>query len=205
MNVVVKLSNGVIDILDKFKSIDFIAFLALRVFLAPIFIMAGMNKLSGFEGVVDWFGNDDWGLGLPMPAVLASLAIFSEIVGGFALLFGLATRLFSIPLIFVMLVAIFSVHVDKGWHVLPETEIQMPWEWRTDLIEDGNVRKEAARSLLKNHGNYEWLTEAGSITVLKNGIEFAATYIIMLLALFFNGPGRFVSVDYWLKRKFRAE
>ena len=52
-----------------------------------------------------------------------------------------------------------------------------------------------ARNLLRRHGNYEWLTETGSITILKNGIEFAAIYFIMLLPLFFSGGGK-LSVDH---------
>ena len=58
-----------------------------------------------------------------------------------------------------------------------------------------------ARTLLQRHGNYDWLTETGSITILKNGIEFAATYFIILLSLFFTGAGTF-SVDYLLRRRF---
>ena len=34
-----------------------------------------------------------------------------------------------------------------------------------------------------------------------NGIEFSITYFIMLLALLFMGAGRYVSLDYWFKRK----
>ena len=37
-------------------------------------------------------------------------------------------------------------------------------------------------------------------TILNNGIEFSAIYFAMLLSLFFMGGGRFVSIDYWLKR-----
>jgi uncharacterized membrane protein YphA (DoxX/SURF4 family) len=54
--------------------------------------------------------------------------------------------------------------------------------------------------LLREHGNYSWLTDKGSLVVLNNGIEFGATYFVMLLALFFSGAGRFVSVDYWIGR-----
>jgi putative oxidoreductase len=85
--------------------------------------------------------------------------------------------------------------------VLPESELTMPWEWRTDKIEGANIRKEKARELLKEHGNYKWLTETGPITILKNGIEFAATYFIMLLALFSYGAGRYLSADYWVARR----
>lgn len=54
--------------------------------------------------------------------------------------------------------------------------------------------------ILQEHGNYEWLTESGNFVILNNGIEFAATYFVMLLALFFMGGGRYVSVDWWLAR-----
>ena len=59
-------------------------------------------------------------------------------------------------------------------------------------------RLTAARQLLERHGNYRWLTERGSLVVLNNGIEFAATYLIMLLSLLFHGGGRWVSLDHWL-------
>ena len=83
------------------------------------------------------------------------------------------------------------------------TQLTVPWEWRTDLIEEAQPRKDAAKSLLKMHGNYSWLTETGSITILKNGIEFAATYFIMLLVLFFIGAGKYFSLDYWIAKRFR--
>ena len=70
------------------------------------------------------------------------------------------------------------------------------------FIEKSDNKKETAKEILKEHGNYDWLTENGSFVVLNNGIEFAATYFIMLLALFFIGGGRYVSVDYWIKEKF---
>jgi uncharacterized membrane protein YphA (DoxX/SURF4 family) len=36
--------------------------------------------------------------------------------------------------------------------------------------------------------------------MLNNGMEFAATYFVMLLVLLVYGGGRYVSLDYWLKR-----
>ena len=35
----------------------------------------------------------------------------------------------------------------------------------------------------------------------NNGVEFAVTYILMLLILFFCGGGRFLSLDYWVASK----
>ena len=62
-----------------------------------------------------------------------------------------------------------------------------------------------AKEILKENGNYSWLTGRGSLVILNGGIEFAATYFIMLLALLVSGGGRFFSADYWLDKHFNRE
>jgi hypothetical protein len=57
-------------------------------------------------------------------------------------------------------------------------------------------RLQRARSLLREHGNYDWLTEHGGLVVLNNGIEFSAIYFIMLLALFFIGGGNDFGINF---------
>lgn len=183
------------------RRLDWLAPLALRIYLAPIFILSGMNKVGHIGDVAAWFGNPDWGLGLPAPLLMAWLATLTELIGGMALLLGLGVRLAAIPLMFVMAVAAVTAHWQYGWSALPDQTLVMPWEWRKDLIAEAAVRKDKAVELLKEYGNYGWLTEAGNFTVLKNGIEFAATYFIMLLALLFSGAGRFASLDYWICRR----
>lgn len=197
-----ELSNLAIDLLDKSKKADFLGPLALRIFLAPIFIIAGWGKLMALENTSYYFGEY---LGMPFPMLMAIMAGLAEFVGGLALLFGIGMRLMTLPLMFTMVVAAGSAHWENGWHALPESTLTMPWEWRTDLIEEAQTRKQMATSILKEHGNYAWLTETGSFTILKNGIEFSATYFIMLLVLLFTGAGRFVSVDYWIAKRFRQE
>lgn len=49
-------------------------------------------------------------------------------------------------------------------------------------------------------GRYNYITELGDPVILNNGMEFSATYFIMLLALLIYGGGKYVSVDYWLKK-----
>ncbi|MEZ5541623.1 MAG: DoxX family membrane protein [Pseudomonadota bacterium] len=191
--------NCLQDLLDRTRSLDFLAPLALRIYLAPVFILAGANKLAHAEYLGPYFES----LGIPAPALMVYVAALTELAGGIALLAGIAVRWFALPLMFTMAVAAVTAHWDNGWHALPETELQVPWEWRSDLIDEANVRKERARELLREHGDYAWLTAAGNITVLKNGIEFAATYFIMLLALFFTGAGRWFSVDHWIARRWR--
>jgi len=65
------------------------------------------------------------------------------------------------------------------------------------VIESGD-KIGAAREILMKYGNYDWLTSSGNFAIINNGVEFAVSYLIMLLALIYMGGGRFVSVDYWL-------
>lgn len=186
--------------LNTAKSIDFLGPAALRLYLAPIFILAGMNKLGNAENVAGYFEY----LGIPFPGLMVYLAGLTEFVGGILLIPGIAVRLIAVPLMATMAVAAATAHWENGWHVLPETELTMPWEWRQDLIDSAVERRARARTILREHGNYDWLTEAGSFTVLKNGVEFAATYFIMLLALFCSGAGR-LSIDHLIARRLAAD
>lgn len=182
--------------INSTKKADFLAPLAFRIYLAPIFILAGLAKLSSIDGTAGWFA----GLGIPAPVLMAYVAGLTEFVGGILLIPGIAVRWAAIPLMFSMIVAAGAVHWEYGWHALPETELTVPWEWRKDLIEGAVERRTMARNLLRRHGNYAWLTESGQFTVLKNGIEFAATYFLMLLSLFFTGAGR-LSLDHLVAKR----
>ncbi|WP_339898837.1 DoxX family protein [Paraglaciecola polaris] len=190
--------------LEKTSVFEGIAPLLLRLYLAPIMIQAGWTKLGSFENTVDWFASTEYGLGLPAPALLASLAIAAELLGGVFILIGLATRWASIPLMFTMLVAAFFVHWPNGWSAIADAS-----SWLSDgtIMLNENVmsapdKLAAAKSLLQEHGNYNWLTSSGKFVVLNNGIEFAMTYFFMLLSLFFTGGGKFTSVDHFLRKKF---
>lgn len=185
------------SLLNTTRSVDFLGPLALRIYLAPIFILAGWGKLKDLESTAYYFAEH---LGLPFPELMALLAGATEFFGGIALLIGIATRWVSLPLMITMLVAAVTAHWTNGWHALPETTLTMPWEWRMDLIEGAQQRKEVANAILSEHGNIKWLAETGNFTILKNGIEFAATYFIMLLILFFYGAGK-ASVDHIISKK----
>lgn len=197
------------------NKLDFFAPLLLRLYLAPIFLSAGFNKLASFNDVVMWFGNSDWGLGLPAPFLMALLATSAEIIGGFALLLGIATRLFTLPLMFTMIIAATTAHWSNGWYAIapsnPETSmskvlaaVNLPGSEASlaNSVEVGK-RLDKAKEILQEHGHYPWLTEKGSFAILNNGIEFAATYLIMLLALFFLGAGRWVSLDCWISTRLK--
>ncbi len=184
-------------LLDITRSVDFLAPLLLRLYLVPIFWMAGTRKLSDMDSTIAWFANPDWGLGLPFPELMAWLAATTEAAGAILLLIGLAVRWVSIPLMITMVVAAVTVHLQNGWLAIAESSGLFASDRTAGAVE----RLDKAKSLLQEYGNYDWLTENGSFVILNNGIEFAATYFIMLLALFYLGAGRYLSIDYWIARK----
>jgi uncharacterized membrane protein YphA (DoxX/SURF4 family) len=191
MHFIKTLSDGMAQV-EKF---DFIPLLALRLYLAPVFWVAGMNKLSDIDSVAAWFGNSEWGLGLPFPELLAWLATLTEVGAAILLVVGLAVRWISIPLIVTMLVAIFAVHWPNGWQAVADPSSP----FASADIEEVMRRLGFAREILQEHGNYDWLTERGSIVVSNNGIEWATTYLLMCFVLLFKGAGRYASADYYIK------
>jgi len=59
-----------------------------RVLLATIFVISGFGKLTGFDGTAGHIGAK----GLPLPQVLAAIAVAIELGGGVAILLGWKTR-----------------------------------------------------------------------------------------------------------------
>ncbi len=188
-------------LLDTFRIFDFLGPLALRLYLVPIFWMAGTKKLGDMDSIIEWFGNPDWGLGLPFPEVMAWAATLTEAGGAIMLLVGFAVRWITIPLMVTMVVAAVTVHMQNGWLAIAEGG----GLFATPRTEGAVERLDRAKEILQQNSNYEWLTENGSFVVLNNGIEFAATYFIMLLVLFFIGAGRFFSMDYWIRKAFMRD
>ncbi|MBF0264671.1 MAG: DoxX family protein [Gammaproteobacteria bacterium] len=198
MNKIIEIVSYMQNMLNKTRHFDFLGPLLLRLYLVPVFWIAGMNKLNGFDNVVEWFGNSEWGLGLPMPWIMAALATGAEVVGAVLLLIGFAVRWISIPLMFTMIIAAVTVHLKNGWQAVADINSPFP----SADIDQAIEKLSMAKSLLREHGNYDWLTSSGNFVISNSGIEWAATYFIMLLALFFIGAGKYVSVDYWLKKSF---
>lgn len=75
-----------------------------RITVGWVFLWAGWGKLGALPLVIGNFR----GWGVPAPEILAPFVSGLEFVGGIALLLGLFTRLFAVPLIVVMVVAIKS-------------------------------------------------------------------------------------------------
>ncbi|GAB5382477.1 MAG: DoxX family protein [Aliiglaciecola sp.] len=190
------LLNKFYEMLNHTRQFDFIAPLLLRLYLVPVFWMAGTKKLMNFDSTVEWFGNEDYGLGLPFPLVLAFLATWTEIIGAIALLLGAGLRWITLPLMFTMIIAMTTVHLDYGWQAIADPGAP----FATERVNDAADKLAYIKEVVADNADYDYLTSSGSIVILNNGIEFAATYFIMLFSLFFTGAGRFLSLDYWFKR-----
>ncbi len=191
MHTLIKLAR----FLDSLSQQQWLASLALRAYLAPIFWMAGTRKLADMESTIAWFGNPEWGLGLPFPTLMAWLAAGTETLGAVLLIIGLAVRFIAIPLMVTMLVATWTVHWENGWLAIAEG--QGSW-FANERTLEAVQRLDRAKDILREYGHFDGLTEHGNFVVLNNGVEFAVTYFIMLLALFFLGAGRFSSLDHGL-------
>ncbi|QTD31487.1 HvfX family Cu-binding RiPP maturation protein [Pseudomonas fluorescens] len=189
-----KLFDCLYRLLNAARRLDFLAPLALRLYLVPVFWMAGTHKLADMPGTIEWFADPDWGLGLPFPTLLAWMAALTETVGALLLLAGLAVRWISVPLMITMLVAIFAVHWPNGWQAIADAGAP----FANEQVLAAGPKLEQARQILQTYGDYDWLTASGNFAIINNGIEFAATYLIMLLCLFFMGAGAGFSIDYWL-------
>jgi putative oxidoreductase len=96
------------NILSNGQSVSL--FLA-RLAVAYGFYEPAMMKWADIGAIAEWFGS----MGMPFPTLNAYMAATTEITGVVLLTLGLFTRLISIPLIVVMIVAIVTVHLPHGF------------------------------------------------------------------------------------------
>ena len=86
--------------------------LALRLILAYGFYGPAKEKATNFEDTVQWFAE---GLKLPLPELNAVMAVGTECAGVVLMTLGLATRLISLPMMVIMVVAMITVHLPDGF------------------------------------------------------------------------------------------
>ncbi len=166
------------------RGLDFLPPLLLRLFLAPLLWVSGVQKIGLFKAAdVDFLNPITWvdmtaynatvsafqssSIPVPLPELMAWIVPGVEIVGAVFLLVGFAVRWVSIPLLILVACSLVANLVG--------TELMATLE-----------------GFVANHG--------------YSNPEFAAltqmlTYFIMFLTLFFMGAGRFFSIDWLLHRK----
>jgi putative oxidoreductase len=85
-----------------------ILLLVIRLYWGWQFFLTGKGKLSDPEKPAQFFAS----LGIPLPHAQAILVGTTECVGGLLLLFGLASRVASIPLAVVLIVAYLTADIQ---------------------------------------------------------------------------------------------
>ncbi len=91
------------------ESLQSVLLLIIRLFWGYGFFQTGLGKLNKIQVTTAFFKS----LGIPFANLNVYAAASIELVGGLLLMFGLATRLISIPLIVVMTVAYLTAHLDS--------------------------------------------------------------------------------------------
>jgi putative oxidoreductase len=99
MNALIKLGN---KILDFAKAFGFVGPLLARVTVGWVFITAGWGKIHNIDKVIGFFTS----LGIPAPVFQAHMTAYTELVAGLLLVAGLATRISSVALGIIMIVAL---------------------------------------------------------------------------------------------------
>jgi putative oxidoreductase len=91
---------------DTVGRIGSVGLLLLRLVMGVAFLLHGWGKIQTPLG---WMGPE-----APVPAILQALAALAEFGGGIALIAGLLTRLASLGIAAVMVVALGMVHLPHG-------------------------------------------------------------------------------------------
>lgn len=84
-----------------------------RVFLAILFLLAGINKIGGYAGTQGYMES------VGVPGFLLPLVILLEVAGGIALIVGWQTRIIA------FLLAGFCLVSGVIFHLQPDDQIQM--------------------------------------------------------------------------------
>ncbi|MCK4746056.1 MAG: DoxX family protein [Bacteroidales bacterium] len=88
-----------------------LSLLLLRLALAVGFYEPAMMKVKNLAGVAEWFGSMNY----PLPGVSAFISMVTEVGGIILLTLGLGTRVIALPMMFIMVVATFTVHISNGF------------------------------------------------------------------------------------------
>ena len=120
-----------VGVLKRLRGLEWIPILLARLSVGVLFFESGRGKLFfKLEELGKYFAQ----LGIPFPHLNALISASIEFFGGICLILGLATRLVSVPLAVVMVVAIFTAQIEKvktlgDFLYLPEVLLLVIFVW----------------------------------------------------------------------------
>lgn len=173
--------------LEWMRVFDFLAPLAIRLFLAPMFWISGVKHLGLFSSSdfvawnpLTWLNTEAFQQSVAAMGDVAFLGLGAEpwvillgtieIVAAILLVLGFAVRWVVLALMFIVIVQALLLMGDVGFI-------------------------NTMGQLVMSHG-YSDMT--------NNLVEVKLVYFILLLALFFMGAGRWVSMDWYIYRNFMS-
>ncbi len=112
----------------------------LRIMLGLLFLVPGIAKIMAPDMIIGMLGK----LGFPGPAFFGWILILSEIIFGLALIIGYKVKYAVWPLMFVLVVALITVHLK---------DTQNPMMWIDVLL---RVSAIAGMNLLRYTGSGSW-------------------------------------------------
>ena len=170
--------------LEWMRIFDFLAPLAIRLFLAPVFWVAGVRKLGLFSSAdflwwnpMTWTNADAFQQSVAATSSIAGMTADSlvlligsiEIAAAILLILGFGVRWVALALI-VVVVLLGLLTLGNG-----------------DILT-------SLQNLVMTHGYLD---------MTNNIAEVYLAYFVLLLALFFMGGGRWVSLDWYIYRHFQ--
>jgi len=120
-----------VGVLKRLRELEWIPILLARLSVGVLFFESGRGKLFfKLEELGKYFAK----LGIPFPHLNELISASIEFFGGICLILGLATRLVSVPLAVVMVVAIFTAQIEKvktlgDFLYLPEVLLLVIFVW----------------------------------------------------------------------------
>ena len=142
----------------------------IRLFVGYGFIEHGYAKLA--RGPDD-FANILHALGLPAATLLSWVTVLIELLGGLAVMVGAFIPLASVPMAFVLLVAIFTVHLPYGFSSIKLQSVTAAGAhfgqpgYETDLLYLAGL----AALVLGGSGPFaldKWLRRSSSLSLAEN-------------------------------------
>jgi putative oxidoreductase len=104
----------------KFPTLSQVAPIPLRLIVGYGFIMHGYAKLHRGP---ETFAVILQTIGVPLPLLMAWLTSLVELIGGFAILLGAFVPVVSLPMMVVLLTALFTIHLPYGFFSVKLVEV----------------------------------------------------------------------------------
>ncbi|MEZ5450838.1 MAG: DoxX family protein [Thiolinea sp.] len=171
--------------LEWLRVFDFLAPVAIRLLLVPVFWVSGVQRLGLFSRPDwTWFDPLTWVNSETLQASAAQMS--STLINGV----GAETLALSIGILEVAGAILLILGFAVRW-IVPVLMLVLVW---LIVMNGGDAGLAAqARQLVMEHGY---------VTLQNSRLEVYVTYLVLLLALFFMGAGRWFSLDWFVYRRF---